>query len=210
MKKLILFFLFFPTAFSYAQKSDTIFFLNGERLITSHYSINVEDGILTYMTKKNKKRQVGLEFVFSVIDSNNNEKVYFEPTTIDKRFYGVDDMRNFINGEYMAHERYRSIFPFLTSAVSGAASVYAVPTLLGLNIFFSPVVPAASTAIIGTFNYKEEKVKKKFPEQANNPYFIAGYREVVVQKRINNSIKGGLVGIGVGVVSAIIIHQFAK
>lgn len=210
MRIFVFFQLFFAISFIFAQKADTIWFLNGERLITSNYFINVEDGILTYLTKKNKERKVGLEFVFSIIDTNSNEKVYFEPTTIEKRYYSVEDMRNFIHGEYMAMKSYNSVYPFLSGVITGAGSVYAVPYLLGLNVFFSPLVPAANTAIIGTFNYKEEKVKNKFPEYANNPYFVAGYCEVVVQKRINNTIKGGIVGFGIGIVSAIIIHQIAK
>ncbi|MCX7861900.1 MAG: hypothetical protein N2449_02770 [Bacteroidales bacterium] len=193
-----------------AQKADTIWFLNGERLITSNYSINVEDGILTYQVKKNKMRQVGLEFVFSVVDSNNNEKVYFEPTTIEKRYYSVEDMRNFIKGEYTAHQQYHSPFPIISGVVTGAGSVYAVPSLLGLNVFFAPLVPAANSAIIGTFNYKEAKVKKMYPQHSDNPYFIAGYREVVTQKRITNTIKGGLIGLGLGVVSAVLINQLQK
>lgn len=210
MKKIIVLCFVITESLLFAQKADTIWFLNGERLITSKYSVNVEDGILTYLTKKNKTRLVGLEFVFSIVDSNNVEKVYFEPTTIEKRYYSVEDMRNFINGEFMANEKYRSPLPFISGFVTGAGSVYAVPSLLGLNVFFSPLVPAANSAVVGTFNYKEDKVKKKYPEHADNPYFIAGYREVVTQKRITNSIKGGLIGLGVGVVSVLIINQIQR
>ncbi len=210
MNKFSILILFFPVTILFAQKADTIWFLNGEKLITPNYSIDVEDGVLTYLTKKNKMRKVGLEFVFSVIDTNNNEKIYFEPTTIDKRYYSIDDMRNFIKGEYYANENYRSAFPFLSGVATGVASVYAVPYFFGLNVFFSPLAPAVNTAVIGTFNYKEEKVKKKFSELGENQYFVAGYREVVLQKRINNTIKGGLVGLGLGVLSVIAIHQIVK
>ncbi len=208
MKKLtFLFFFGFCVLFSFSQKADTIQFINGEQLITSKYSVNVEEGILTYLNKRNKPKMVGLEFVFSIIDTNNKEKVYFEPTTIDNRFYSVEDMRSFVKGERTALEKYHSPFPLMSGVVTGAGAVYTVPSLLGLNVFFSPLVPAANSAIVGTFNYKEDKIKKKFPEQANDPYFVAGYREVVVQKRITNSIKGGLIGLGLGIASTVIIHS---
>ncbi len=207
MKNSILLWLFFFESLLFAQKADTIWFLNGERMITSKYSINVEEGFITFQNKKNKTSQLNLEFVFSIVDSNNVETVFFEPTTIEKRYYSVEDMRNFIKGEFMANEKYRSPFPFISGFVTGAASVYAMPSLFGLNVFFSPLVPAANSAIVGTFNYKEDKVKKKYPEYIENPYFIAGYREVVTQKRITNSIKGGLIGLGAGVISVLIINQ---
>jgi len=210
MKSLVLLVFIFIMQNAFSQKADTIWFLNGERLITNKYSINEEEGILTYYNKRDKKKMVGLEYVFSVIDSNNNEHIYFEPTTIGKRFYSVEDMRNFIKGEYMASQNYKSPFPFISGFITGAGSVYAVPYLTGLNIFFSPLVPSANTAIIGTFNYKDDKIKRSYPDYADNNYFIAGYKEVVVQKRIINSIKGGLIGLGTGIVVAILIHNYVK
>ena len=35
---------------------DTIWFLSGERLITSSYNIKIEDGMLNYFNKRNKER----------------------------------------------------------------------------------------------------------------------------------------------------------
>ncbi len=208
MKKfLIILMLSFFASLVYSQKADTIYFLNGEQLITSKYSINVEEGILTYFNKRNKPKTVGLEFVFSVVDSNNKEKIYFEPTTIENRYYSVENMRSFIKGELYANKHYRSVFPLISGILTGAGSIFVVPSLLGLNVFFSPLVPAANSAAIGTFNYKENKVKQKHPEYAEDPYFVAGYREVVVQKRITNTIKGGIIGLGLGVASVLIINS---
>ncbi|HOU98275.1 MAG TPA: hypothetical protein PLP65_05460 [Bacteroidales bacterium] len=210
MKKTVLFWsLFFSFYVAFAQE-DTIWFLSGERLISSQYNINVEDGILTYMNKHNKKKQVGLEYIFSVVDSKNKEKVYFESTTIGKTYFTVEQMRSFIQGEYLARNNYHAPLATASGIITGAGAVYAVPSLVGLNVFFSPLVPAANAAIIGSFNYKDEKVVKKYPEKKDDTYFIAGYKEVVTQKRINNSIKGGLIGLGLGVASAIIIHQAIK
>ena len=49
-----------------------------------------------------------------------------------------------------------------------------------------------------------------FLDYSDNNYFIDGYKEVVVQKRIINSIKGGLIGLGTGIVVAILIHNYVK
>lgn len=206
---LLTFFVWLYNLTSYAQE-DTIWFLSGERLISSQYTINVEDGILTYINKRNKKKQIGLEYVFSIVDSKNKEKVFFESTTIGKTYFTVEQMRSFIRGEFIAHENYHSPFSTVSGIITGTGSIYAVPSLLGLNVFFAPLVPAANSTIVGLFNYKEKKVIEKYPEHKDDNYFIAGYREVATQKRINNTIKGGLIGLGLGVASAIIINQVVK
>lgn len=191
-------------------QEDTIWFLSGERLITSQYNINVEDGILTYISKHQKKKDIGLEYIFSVIDSKNNEKVYFEASTIGKTYFTIEQMRSFIQGEYIARNHFHAPLATISGIITGAGAVYAIPSILGLNVFFSPLVPATNAAIIGSFNYKDEKVIKQFPNKIDDTYFIAGYKEIATQKRINNSIKGGLIGLGLGVASAIIIQQASK
>lgn len=210
MKKIMLFgTLLFNIYFAVSQE-DTIWFLNGERLILSQYTINVEDGILTYINKHNRKKQVGLEYIFSIVDSKNNEKVFFESATIGNTYFTIEQMRSFVQGEYFAHKTFRTPITTASSIISGAGAVYMVPALIGLNILFSPLIPAANVAIIGSFNYKDKNVIRKFPEKKDDTYFIAGYKEIATQKRINNSIKGGLIGLGLGVASAIIIHQVIK
>jgi hypothetical protein len=189
---------------------DTILFLNGEKLISSRYMVNVEDGMFSYFNKRDKKKQVGLEYVFSIIDSKGNEKVYFEPTTIGKTYFTVEQMRSFVKGELVARKGYKSTFAFASGVITGAGAIYAVPSLLGLNVFFAPLVPAANATIVGSFNYNESKVIKKYPQHADDTYFIAGYQEIATQKRINNSIKGGLIGIGLGIISTVIVHQVSK
>ncbi len=89
-----------------------------------HYSIDVEDGYLTYFDKRNKVQKIGLEMVFSVVDSLNNEKILFEPTTIGNVYYTVDQMRSFIKGEALARKNYKSVGPFLSGLLTGAGSVY--------------------------------------------------------------------------------------
>ncbi|MGQ9848122.1 MAG: hypothetical protein ACUVQP_11580 [Bacteroidales bacterium] len=210
MKKTILFWVYFFNIYFTIAQEDTIWFLSGERLITSQYSVNLEEGILTYMNKHNKKKQVGLEYIFSIIDSKNNEKVFFEPATIGNTYFTIEQMRSFIQGEYLARKTFHAPVATVSSILIGTGSFYAVPSVIGLNVLFSPLLPAANVAIIGSFNYKDDKVIKKFPDKKDDAYFIAGYKEIATQKRINNSIKGGLIGLGIGLASAIIIHQIIK
>ncbi len=210
MKRLIVLLLFISETFILNAQKDTIWLLSGEPLVTSNFNLNIEDGILTYMNKRNKLKQIGLEYVFSVVDSNNKEKVVFESTTIGKTYFTIEQMRSFIKGENAASKSFHSPFSTISGIVTGAGSIYLLPVVLHLNVFFSPVIPATNSAVVGAFNYKEEKVKKKYPDKADDVYFIAGYRELATQKRINNSIKGGIIGLGLGIASAILLKNVAK
>lgn len=210
MKRFIILILIIPWNFFVSAQKDTVWLLNGEPLIISNYNLNIEDGILTYLNKHNKRKEIGLEYVFSVVDSNNKEKMIFESTTIGKTYFTKEEMRSFIKGEYAAHKSFHSPFSTISGIVTGAGSIYLFPWAFNLNIFFSPVIPATNAAVVGAFNYHEKKVKKKFPDKSDDAYFIAGYREVATQKRINNSIKGGIIGLGLGIASAIILKNVAK
>jgi len=202
--KFVYFILFLITSIS-CFSQDTIWFLSGERLITSNYSIKMEDGMLTYL-KKNKEKKVGLEYVFSIHEKNGYEKVYYEATSIDNVPFSVEQMRSFVKGEFEASENYKANGAFLTGFVSGAGSVILIP-FVSSRIFWSPVVPATVSAIVGSTNIKESKIIKKYPQNSNDEYFISGYSEIVKQKRISHSIVGGLVGLVAGISTAILINN---
>lgn len=210
MKRFIILILLISEALFVSAQKDTVWLLSGEPMLISNYNLNIEEGIITYMNKHNKRKVIGLEYVFSVVDSNNKEKVIFESTTIGKTYFTVEEMRSFIKGEHAASKSFHSPFSTISGLVTGAGSIYLLPVVFNLNVFFSPVIPATNSAVIGAFNYHEDKVKKKYPEKSDDVYFIAGYREMATQKRINNSIKGGIIGLGLGIASAIILKNVAK
>lgn len=208
MKRLIVL-LFISEAFILNAQKDTIWLLNGESLVASNIYIN-EDGILTYKNKRNKSKLIDLEYVFSIVDSNNQEKLFFEPNTIENTYFTIEQMRSFIKGENAAIKDFHSPMSTVSGIVTGAGSIYLLPSVLHLNVFFSPIIPAVNSLIVGSFNYKEKKIKKKYPDKADDMYFIAGYRGVAMHKRTNNSIKGGIIGLGLGITSLILLHNMAK
>ncbi|OFX41583.1 MAG: hypothetical protein A2X08_06560 [Bacteroidetes bacterium GWA2_32_17] len=196
---LILFFLIGITC----KAQDTIWFLSGERLITSNYTLKTEDGLLTYFKGK-KEKKVGLEYVFSVHEKNGYEKVFYEPTSIENTPFSVEQMRSFIKGEFEASEHYKATGATIIGVTAGIGGIYLFP-ILNAPVFWSPVLPTGTSAIIGSTNICEKKIIKKFPQYTNDEYFISGYSEIVKQKRISHSIVGGVIGLAVGVVSALII-----
>jgi hypothetical protein len=185
---------------------DTIWFLSGERLITSNYTIKIEDGMLNYFNKRNKEKHIGLEYVYSVNEKSGAKKIYYEPTVMDNTPFSVDQMWSFIRGEYEAQENYHPVGSTIIGVTAGAGSVYLV-TLISGSPFLSPLIPAAGSAITGLTDIPQKNIQKKYPQYSDNEFFIAGYREIGNQKRVSNSIKGGLLGLVLGIASAIVISN---
>jgi len=202
MRFLIFLILFFLIEIA-CKAQDTIWFLSGERLITSNYTLKTEDGMLTYFKGK-KEKKVGLEYVFSVHEKNGYEKVFYEPTSIENTPFSVEQMRSFIKGEFEASEHYKATGATIIGVTAGIGGIYLFP-ILKARVFWSPVLPTGTSAIIGSTNICEKKIIKKFPQYTNDEYFISGYSEIVKQKRISHSIVGGVIGLAVGVASALII-----
>ena len=157
----------------------------------------------TYFKGK-KEKKVGLEYVFSVHEKNGYEKVFYEPTSIENTPFSVEQMRSFIKGEFEASEHYKATGATIIGVTAGIGGIYLFP-ILNAPVFWSPVLPTGTSAIIGSTNICEKKIIKKFPQYTNDEYFISGYSEIVKQKRISHSIVGGVIGLAVGVVSALII-----
>lgn len=186
-----------------AVSQDTIWFLSGEKLITSNYKVKVDQGILTYINKRNKEKISLLENVFSINEKNGYKKIYFEPVIIDNTPFSVEQMWSFIKGESEAWEKYKCRGSFLTGFVSGFGGVFLLARIK--TPFYAPIVPATTSMIIGVINPSSRAIKRKYPQYASDEYFIAGYKEIASQKRIGASINGGIVGLAAGVVAAIII-----
>jgi len=185
---------------------DTIWFLSGERLITSNYTLKTEDGMLTYFNKRNKEKQVGLEYVFSIHGKNGYEKIIYEPSIMNNIPFSVEQMRNFIKGEFEASEHCHAVGATLTGLIAGCGSVYFFLTF-GPTEFYSPIVPAGTSAIVGMTNVSKRHIMRKYPEYADDEYFKAGYAEIGKQKRVSHSIMGGIIGLTVGVASTFIIKK---
>lgn len=191
--------------FDIVKAQDTIWFLSGERLITSNYTLKVEDGMLTYMNKRNKEKNVGLEYVFSIHEKNGSERVFYEASTIDNTPFSVEQMRSFMKGEFEASQNYKATGATITGIVSGIGGFYLFPMALNLPFFYSPLIPTANSAVTGMINPSEKKIMKRYPQYADDEYFKSGYSEIGKQKRISHSIVGGIIGLAVGIASAIVV-----
>jgi hypothetical protein len=198
---IIIILFFFPAPL---MAQDTIWFLSGELLITSKYEIKTEEGILVYYNKKNKEKTTGLEYVFSIVDSKGNERVIFEPVKMDNVPFSVEQMRSFIKGEYLASTEYHAPLATIIGIAAGFGGFIAAPAV-GMNYFYAPLLPATYIGVLGMTNPSEERILKRYPQYANDDYFIAGYEERSQEKRITNAVWGSLVGIAAGIVTVVVL-----
>jgi len=65
-------------------------------------------------------------------------------------------------------------------------------------------VPLVNGIAVGLTKPRTSKVIKLHPERKNDKYYIMGYKDSASGKRTGAAIKGGLIGLGLGILSAII------
>jgi hypothetical protein len=202
MKHLILILVFaLPSLFSYTQ--DTINFINGESIIVTEYNISNEAKELFYKNEKGKTKAVEVESIFSINDKAGKKTIYYTPDSImeDGSFtFSVAEMEKYMNGGKFARKNYKAKEILLAGFAIGATSGLLIPS------FYSPIAPAVFTGVAGN-TYCQKHINKKYPEYANDSYFMAGFKEYAKSKRTKNAIVGGIAGLIVGVGTSFIISS---
>lgn len=162
---------------------DTIFLLNGKRVLTQQYELNPDSSIITYQNKKNKKRKLASNNVFSIQSFTGAELILYKKDSIDKML-DVNQMRNYIAGEYDARNTY-----FPKYAAAGGFTIGAFSPLIGRAGIFIPLLTSPA------FSYIPEP--QKFIDAnitTENKMYILGYKEIMKRKRFLNALKGSAAG----------------
>ena len=180
---------------------DTIVYLSGDKELIHKYTFDDKNLTLNYLNKRGKEKSVEYDFLFSVIDSTGKEKIMFKTSNIDGEEFSVEQMRSFVNGEIAGRENHKARLSTASGFVFGAAG----GALFASGMFIAPLIPAANSAVIGFTKVNEKKIKEKFPEYTDDEYFVKGYKIAAKENRTTNSLKGGLVGLLVGIASVLII-----
>lgn len=191
---LMLFTVVFFTA--QAQKnSDKILLMTGktlEGLVTSSDSANL---YYTFVKKngKEKSQRLDLERVFSVINAQGEEEVYYVMDTLVGDYFSEEEMRDYIAGERDAAAYSRSNWTLLAGIPITAAAGYA----LSSSILVFPV-PFVYTVVGALPPYKIKVEKGAKSKKAGNPAYVLGYEREARTKRVFKSMIAGLVGTAAG------------
>lgn len=199
MKLLKLIIIVFVVSFT-AKSQNTVLFLNGDKMEIKNFVVDTSNFLIKYNNKNNKEKFIDISNVFSITDSLGNENVFYVPVKIsdDSDTFSVEQMRSFVKGQFDADNEHKGKIAFGTGVVSGVGGVILFP---GAMVFWSPVLPLGNAVLAGFTQPKTSKVIKLHPEMENNEHYILGYKEAARSKRTTAAIKGGAIGILLGILA---------
>lgn len=178
---------------SFAQ--DKILLLNGKYVDIKSYSLN-EDYIFYNKMKdtRTKSRMMEKLDVFSIVKADGTEEMIYKADTVNG--LSIEQVRNFIRGEQAAARFYNRQAHIGESAIVGVAS--------SILIFYSLPAPMLNAVVLGRFTPK----KMQIPEGYDLPYstteeYKIGYEKKARNIKIQQSIKWGYIGLGVGLAGLI-------
>jgi len=178
------------------EAQESILLLSGNRVTIKDYRID-SSGVVLYKDKHERIHGFEQDEIFSVTRADSVEVILYQPACKDVCFR-IDQMRDYLNGSADGKKE-KTFWYGAGNFVVGATSGYLFP-------FLSPVVPAATSTLIGVVNPKIHKLN--IPEQyKENQHYIEGYTKSVKRKRVMTSILGGAVGIVVGIGVLAILTQ---
>ena len=178
---------------SFAQ--DKILLLSGKYVDIKSYSLN-EDYIFYNKMKdtRTKSRMMEKMDVFSIVKADGTEEMIYKADTVNG--LSIEQVRNFIRGEQAAARFYNRQAHIGESAIVGVAS--------SILIFYSLPAPMLNAVVLGRFTPK----KMQIPDGYDLPYstteeYKIGYEKKARNIIIQQSIKWGYIGLGVGLAGLI-------
>ena len=185
----------------------TIQLLNGKQISAESYSVG--DLFVTYKKSKdnrNNPRMLDRFDVFSVINASGEEEMLYAPA--DSLDFSVADARLYIEGEKTALKYYNRPLVKCSSAAIGAGS--------GILIFYALPIPMLYSLAIGRHNPQNLQLTNNVvlsPEMSaikDKEAFRFGYQRAARNIKIQQSLKWGYIGLGVGIAAFIVAYHNKK
>jgi len=189
---------------SNAQQSD-LWLINGKKVTISNYKIDTSDFYnkkILYTTIKGKTKSKYIDDVFSIVNENKKETVFYKRDDSIGYTLTQNQMRSYLYGLHDMHNIHISPLITLGGFASGMIATF-IP-MPQIYMFYLPVgilVPLAYVSVINYTPPSEIKLKNRLPEKANDDFYILGYQDGLRKKRIRNS----LIGAGVGILAGFFI-----
>jgi len=193
LKKYLFFVLLFSFNYSFAQQK--VLLLDGKTIQTSQLKEVDSLNLYIYLNKKNKKRILEKDFVYSLTNAKGEETIIYKPQfTVNE--IGIPQMKTYILGEQNVYSNYKPYGAAISGLVVGIASSVSFP-YMGMSVFYSTLVPLGYLGL-------QSLVKQK-PKIMNIPadcqyteFYEKGFRNRAVKKRFMYTIVGSLIGTGIG------------
>jgi len=147
-------------------------------------------------SKKTEVIDIDKSRVFSILYKNNEEVfIYKQDTLSEDNYLAVEEMRSYIAGAHDASSRYSAPLAFWGSFGIGAASGVILPAWL------SPIGAGAGAFLLGSNWIKIKRSHISDPKYLKDPNYMSGYENAARQARVQNVIKGAVIGLLIGAVS---------
>ncbi len=206
MKNIFLLLLIFLSYSGLSQ--DTAVFVSGDKLaLMDYYQDTTDKNVFILKTMKGKYKSINKEEIFSFVKKTGGEEIIFEPFEANDANFTIENMRIYIKGEQEARKNSHTLLATVSGFLVGVTSPILLSTVGTSSLFYSPLPVAATNFVVGLTIPTEKSVVQKFPQMGKNNFFVEGYRTTARSKRLNNSIKSGLIGLGIGVVSSFILSN---
>lgn len=201
MKRLTVSCLILICFFAGLKAQSTIMLINGKAIPALSYQFDSLRNLLQYETMhgKNKKAHLldGSE-VYSVFDAQQIETVIYKPQ--DAEQFSTFEMRYVVQGEAIAYNEYKPIWPLVAGFVVGFGSMMLpVNPMLGLSL------PIAYNVGIAFVKPCDHYVLKHYPVEASDELFVYGYKQHAKNKILKRSILGTVTGIAAGIGTSLIL-----
>ncbi len=194
VKPLIL--LLFCISFSArSQVNDSLFLMNGKIVLAP--IIDTSLGTVTILDTKDTSKRIGIDYedLYGIRSGKSGKMYYFyTQDSVNGNFFSRDEMQFFMRGERDAKAGFKAKGSFWTSIAVG----------FGGGLMGSYLSPIPAFACLGFVGLPKVRIKH---ETVSNPYYldsdpyILGYERQARSKRRIESLKGGLSGLVIGLLT---------
>ena len=147
-------------------------------------------------SKKNEVVNMEKNRIFSILYKSGQEVfIYKQDTLSEDNYLSPEEMRSYIAGAHDANSRYSSPLAFWGSFGLGAGSGIVLPAWL------APVGAGAGAFLLGSRWIKINRSHISDPKYLKDPNYISGYENAARQSRVQNVIKGAVIGVLIGAVA---------
>lgn len=190
---LLILFSFFITPCTRGQ--DIIWLMNGHTM--EGKVVNITESFISYEYRKKNKtyvKELDTYRTFSILYGDGHTQILYAQDTATGNVFSAAEMKYFILGEQDAYKYFRA-----PGATLMGFSFAATGGMFLAESFLVLLVPFLSTGIHTIPGMKINKKRVSDPDHLKEITYVQGYKRVAKNKRIQNAIKGSLIGVLTGV-----------
>lgn len=190
------------TIFHGMAQESTLWLRNGKKVTITNYMTDTADyyeGKISYTTVKGKYKTKYKEDVFSVMDDQGNETIFYTPNFEFGELLTPMQMKAYVTGIGDANSAHLSPLVSIGGLLSGVTgAIIPQPEIsLGAGSMPLPVgflVPVAYVSFMGAMSPGENELKARYPVKSSELNYLMGYQDGIRKKRIKQSLWGSAIG----------------